>query len=124
MKDECLFCKIIKGEVPGKILYEDDICVVFLDAYPDVDGHTLVIPKNHYEDIYEVPDEVLMHMFKIGKEMGSKLMNKLDKSALTFLINYGDAQVIKHIHLHLLPNYIKKEHNLSKDEVYEMLKEE
>ncbi len=124
MKDDCLFCKIINREVPGNILYEDDDCLVFLDAYPDSEGHTLVIPTKHYEDIYEVPEEVLVKMFKVGKKIATKLMTKLDKSALTFLINYGDAQVIKHIHLHLIPNFGKKEHNLSKEEVYKILNEE
>ena len=123
MKDDCLFCKIVRKEVPSLILYEDDDILVMLDAYPDVSGHTLVIPKKHYEDIYEVPDEVLLKMFKQGKTQTKRLMDKLDKKASTFLINYGDAQVIKHIHLHLLPDFMHKTHNLDKEEVYNLLKD-
>lgn len=123
MKNECLFCKIINKEVPAKILYEDDVCLVFLDAYPHTDGHTLVIPKKHYDDIYDVPDEVLTHMISVGKNIAGKLMKKLDKKGITFLINYGDSQAIKHIHLHLLPNFDKEEHNLSNEEVFSILKE-
>lgn len=123
MNDSCLFCKIARKEVPSKILYEDKDLMVILDAYPDTDGHTLVIPKKHYEDIYEVPDDILVKMFKAAKKETKNLMFKLDKSALTLLFNYGDAQVIKHIHLHLLPDFMHKTHNLDKEEVYDILKD-
>ena len=121
MKDECLFCKIVRKEVPAKIVYEDDDILAMLDAFPDTDGHVLVIPKKHYDDIYEVPSDILDKMFKEGKVITKKLMTKLDKNALTFLINYGDAQAIKHIHIHLLPDFTHKVHRLSKDEVYDLL---
>ena len=124
MKKDCLFCQIANKEAESFILYEDNDLIVILDAYPDADGHTLIIPKKHYEDIYEVPDELLVKMFSKAKEMTHKLMDKLGKDALTYVINYGDAQVIKHFHLHLIPNYIKKEHNLSKEEVYKLLNED
>ncbi len=123
MKDDCLFCKIVRKEVPSKILYEDDDILVILDAFPDTDGHTLIIPKKHFEDIYEVSDEILIKMFKKARKLTKDLMFKLDKSALTFLINYGDSQAIKHIHLHLLPDFMHKTHNLDKDEVYNLLKD-
>ena len=110
MKDDCLFCKIVRKEVPSKILYEDDDILVMLDAFPDTDGHTLVISKKHFEDIYEVPDELLIKMISVGKKFTKELMFKLDKSASTFLINYGDSQAIKHIHLHLLPDFMHKTH--------------
>ena len=122
MKNDCLFCKIVNKEVEAKILYEDNDIMVILDAYPDTDGHTLVIPKKHYEDIYSIADDVLLKLIKIGKDNAKMLMTKLDKSALTFLVNYGDAQVIKHFHLHLLPNYMNKEHNYSNEEMYKILK--
>ena len=102
-------------------MYEDDDILAMLDAFPDTDGHVLVIPKKHYDDIYEVPSDILDKMFKEGKVITKKLMTKLDKNALTFLINYGDAQAIKHIHLHLLPDFMHKVHRLSKDEVYDLL---
>lgn len=123
MKDDCLFCKIVRKEVPSKILYEDDDILVILDAFPDTDGHTLIIPKKHFEDIYEISDEILIKMFKKARKLTKDLMFKLDKSALTFLINYGDSQAIKHIHLHLLPDFMHKTHNLDKDEVYNLLKD-
>lgn len=124
MKDNCLFCKIIRKEMDAKIIYEDDDILVMLDAFPDTDGHTLVIPKKHYEDVFEVSDEVLCKMFKVARIETNNLMSKLNKNALTFLFNYGDAQAIKHIHLHLLPDYMHKTHNLNKEEVYDILTKE
>lgn len=121
MKDDCLFCKIANKEIEAKILYEDEYLMVILDAYPDTDGHTLVIPKKHYEDIYSIDPEVFLKIFTTGKEKAQTLMNKLDKSSLTFLINYGDAQAIKHFHLHLLPDFMHKEHKYSKEEIYDKL---
>ena len=124
MNKDCLFCKIIKKEVPSFILYEDDDLMVILDAYPDADGHTLIIPKKHYEDIINIDNETLNKIFDKAREITTKLMKKLGKDAITFVINYGEAQVIKHFHLHLIPNYIKKEHKLSKEEVYKILTED
>ena len=121
MKDDCLFCKIANKEIEAKILYEDEDLMVILDAYPDTDGHTLVIPKKHYEDIYSIDPEVFLKIFTTGKEKAQTLMNKLDKSSLTFLINYGDAQAIKHFNLHLLPDFMHKEHKYSKEEIYDKL---
>lgn len=121
MKDDCLFCKIANKEIEAKILYEDEYLMVILDAYPDTDGHTLVIPKKHYEDIYSIDPEMFLKIFTTGKEKAQTLMNKLAKSSLTFLINYGNAQAIKHFHLHLLPDFIHKEHKYSKEEIYDKL---
>ena len=118
VKDDCLFCKIAAHKADAKILYENDDVMVILDAFPDTDGHTLVIPKKHYEDIYSIDTEVFAKIMDIGKKYASILMKKLDKKALTFLINYGDAQVIKHFHLHLFPDYMNKEHKLDKEELY------
>lgn len=121
MKDDCLFCKIANKEIEAKILYEDEDLMVILDAYPDTDGHTLVIPKKHYEDIYSIDPEMFLKIFTTGKEKAQTLMNKLNKNSLTFLINYGDAQAIKHFHLHLLPDFMHKEHKYSKEEIYDKL---
>ena len=121
MKDDCLFCKIANKKVDAKILYEDEDLMVILDAYPDTDGHTLVIPKKHYEDIYSIDPEVFLKIFTTGKEKAQTLMNKLNKNSLTFLVNYGDAQAIKHFHLHLLPDFMHKEHKYSKEEIYDKL---
>ena len=121
MKD-CIFCKIANKEIESLTLYEDDILMVIMDANPDCDGHTLVIPKKHFTDITEVDDETLIHMFDIARKYGNIIMNKLNKKAVTYLINYGDSQVVKHLHLHILPNFKREKPKMSRQEVYDILK--
>lgn len=122
--NECIFCKIINGDIPSKKLYEDDKVIVIMDVNPKVDGHSLVIPKEHVVDFMEISDELLTHVYKVAREVSSKLMTKLDASAITLGVNYGDSQVVKHFHLHLLPNYEIKEASMTLDEVYNILKED
>ncbi len=122
--NECIFCKIINGDIPSKKLYEDDKVLVILDVNPKVDGHSLVIPKEHVTDFMEISDELLAHVYKIAREVSKTLMTKLDATALTLGVNYGDSQVVKHFHLHLLPNYEIKKASMSLDEVYSILKED
>ena len=102
---DCIFCKIIKGEIPSYKLYEDDKVVVIMDAYPNVDGHTLVIPKNHYETFLDLPDDLVNHINVIAKKYAISNMEKLNAKGITLLVNYGDSQKVKHYHLHLLSLY-------------------
>lgn len=124
MKEDCLFCKIVNKEMDAKIIYEDDLVMAFLDAYPDVSGHTLIVPKKHYDDYTTIPDEVLVHINKIAKEIGPMLMEKFNKDGLALMVNYGSRQVIKHFHLHLLAGYCKnhKDDVIPKDEAYNIIK--
>lgn len=122
--EDCIFCKIIKGEIPSKKIYEDDKVIVIMDINPSVDGHVLVIPKKHVQDYLEMDNELLTHIYSVAKSLGPKLMDKLDVKALSLCINYGDSQVVKHFHLHLLPNYHIKEKERSIEEVYNILKED
>ena len=116
-----IFCKIIKGEVPTKCLYEDDLVMVIMDANPVSNGHSLVIPKKHYTDIYEVDNDTLSHMFKVAKDIGKMLEKKLHSNGSTFEVNYGIVQEVKHLHLHVIPRY-KYEDITNVDEIYEVLK--
>ncbi len=111
MRMDCLFCKIVNNKVESKKIYEDDKVIAILDAYPDVDGHTLIIPKKHYTDFKELDEEILNHINKVAKMLSEKLMTTL---------NY--RQVIKHFHLHLLPDYQKKKASKSPQEIFELLK--
>ena len=122
--ENCIFCKILNGEIPSKKLYEDDKVVVIMDVNPKVDGHSLIIPKEHVTDFIEASNELISHMFDVARDMSDKLMSKLDASAITLAINYGDSQVVKHLHLHLLPNFEIKESSMSVEEVYAILKED
>ena len=121
---ECLFCKIAHHEVESKILYEDDNYMAFLDIdQKEAEGHTLIIPKKHFEDYMALDSKTLNDMFEIAQKLNKDLMAKLDKSACTLLFNYGDSQVIKHVHLHLLPNFLYEKGTKNIDEVYKKLKE-
>ena len=122
--ENCIFCKILNGEIPSKRLYEDDKVIVIMDVNPKVDGHSLVIPKEHVTDFKEASNELISHMFDVARVMTDKLMTKLDAKAITLGIFYGDSQVVKHLHLHLLPNFEIKEVSMSVDEVYDILKED
>ena len=64
---DCIFCKIINKEIPGKIVYEDDVCLAFLDLSQVTDGHTLIVPKSHFDNLLEADDEVIAHMLKVAK---------------------------------------------------------
>ena len=122
---DCVFCKIINGEIPCQKIYEDDKVIAFMDIDPTVDAHTLVVPKKHYTDYTELDDEMILHMNKVKKELTNYLMEKLNVNAMTFTMNYGDSQVVKHVHLHLLPNFlVKTKPERTIDEVYEIIKPE
>lgn len=122
--NDCIFCKILNGAIPSKKLYEDDKVIVIMDVNPKVDGHSLIIPKEHITDFMEMNDELLAHVYKVAKEMSNKLMTKLNANAITLGVNYGESQVVKHFHLHLLPNYGINNVEKSVDEVYDILKED
>lgn len=120
---DCLFCKMVSGEVPTKKVYEDDLVIGVLDLYPNGEGHTLIIPKKHYTDYKEVPDELILHINEVAKKVSDKLEDKLHKNSVTFLFNYMDAQAIKHFHFHIIPAF-NKEINHTQDEVYELMNED
>lgn len=122
--NDCIFCKILRGEIPSKKLYEDDKVIVIMDVNPKVDGHALVIPKEHVTDFMEISDELLTHIYEVAREVSKKLMSKLNATALTLGVNYGDSQVVKHFHMHLLPNYEVSAAGKNVEEVYNILKED
>ena len=122
--NDCIFCKILRGEIPSKKLYEDDKVIVIMDVNPKVDGHALVIPKEHVTDFMEISDELLAHIYEVAREVSKKLMSKLNATALTLGVNYGDSQVVKHFHMHLLPNYEVSSAGKNVEEVYNILKED
>lgn len=122
MKD-CLFCKMVNGEVPCQKLYEDEYCFAILDLHPAAIGHTLVIPKKHYTDLMELDNDTLIHINDVAKRIIPILMNKFNCTSCSTRVNYGDSQVIKHYHLHILPNYFITKPTLTQSETYEILKD-
>lgn len=131
MKD-CIFCKIINGDIPCMKVYEDDVCLAYLDINPDSDGHTLIIPKIHYKDIYDIPSDTLSHIYETAKDIMKLLEEKLGCNGFTLVQNNGNIQEVKHYHLHIKPYYDNKKsielikHNeLIKEpkEIYDIIKE-
>ena len=80
--DNCIFCKIANHDIPGKIIYEDDVCMAFLDLSQTTDGHTLVIPKKHYAHILEVDQQTLAHMMDIVQKVALQIQSTLHALSL------------------------------------------
>lgn len=100
---DCIFCKIISKEIPAKILYEDDDTISFLDAFPVAKGHTLVIPKQHYAKIQDLPSEINEKLFNTVHKMIPKV-DSLQGSTLVAIHNGKDSgQEVPHVHVHLIP---------------------
>ena len=116
-----IFCKIINGEITSYTIYEDDIVKVFLDTNPDVNGHLLIVPKKHILDIYDMDSNTLLHILEIAKKMDKLLREKLNSKGVTFVQNNGLLQEVKHFHLHVKPQYEKKENVLPVKDIYEKL---
>ena len=116
----CIFCKIVDGEIPSYKIYEDNDILVFLDVNPTSPGHTLIIPKKHTLDITTIDNDVLLKIFNKSKDIAKILMDKLNAKGFTLIQNNGIAQEVKHFHLHIIPKYIKKK-ELSIDEVYKII---
>ncbi len=111
----CIFCKIINKEIPSKIVYEDDLVIAILDLSQATYGHTLVMPKKHYANIYEIDDDTLAHLIKIVKELAIKLKNKLHADGINILNNNDEAagQTVMHYHIHILPRYKNDDLNIN-----------
>ena len=115
-----IFCKIIDGEISCNKLYEDDMVMVIMDVNPRSNGHSLIIPKMHYKDIEDIPDDLLVHIFKVGKDISKLIEKKLHSNGVTFEQNNGIGQEVKHFHLHVIPRY-KYEDMADVEEIYKVL---
>ena len=106
-QDNCIFCKIIAGEIPSHTLYEDEMFKVILDVGPATKGHALILPKNHYANLYELPEEDAAQAMKLAKKMMIKMTNKLNCDGFNIVQNNGEVagQTVFHFHMHLIPRY-------------------
>ena len=128
---DCLFCKIINGDIPSKTVFEDDLVKVFLDINPSTNGDLLVVPKKHYENIYDIDEKLIPHIHKVIINLFDLLKEKLSCEGLTIVQNNGHGQEIKHYHVHVTPRYsndnlrtVKNEDILvSIDDVFEQIKD-
>ena len=128
MKENCIFCKIIKKELDSKIVFEDDICVAILDISPVTTGHLLLMPKEHYMMMPMVPNEILGHLSVISKYLSDLLKQTFDTKNVTIYMANGAAagQQSQHFMMHIIPRYENdgvdfnldgKEKKLSEDEL-------
>lgn len=119
--NDCIFCKIIKGEIKSYTIYEDDIVKVFLDANPDDNGHMLIVPKKHITDFTELDSNTAAHIHEVAKKMKDLIYDKLKPQGLTLVNNYGIKQYVKHYHLHIIPSYNPKEGLIPIEDTYNKL---
>lgn len=108
MKDQnCIFCKIAGGDIPSATLYEDEDFKVILDLGPATKGHALILPKEHYADLYEIDDEVLAKAYKLAKKMVTVLTDVLECDGYNVIQNNKEVagQTVFHFHIHLIPRY-------------------
>ena len=105
--DSCIFCKIVQKQSPGNIVYEDETVMAFLDINPINEGHTLVIPKEHHKDIFEIPSELLAYLHSISKRIAIAVKETTKADGISIFQQNGKAadQEIPHLHIHIVPRY-------------------
>ena len=105
--DTCIFCKLANAEIPTRKIYEDDLFCVIMDTSPASRGHSLILPKEHYADIYEIPEETAAAAMALAKRLAEKMTAVLGCDGFNILQNNGETagQTVFHFHVHLIPRY-------------------
>ena len=106
-EENCIFCKLASGEIPTNSIYEDELFRVILDASPASKGHALILPKDHYADLFEIDEEVAAKAMKLAKKMAIHMKEVLGCEGFNLVQNNGEVagQTVFHFHLHLIPRY-------------------
>jgi histidine triad (HIT) family protein len=107
MAENCIFCKIVSKEAPASLVYEDDKVLAFMDIRPVNVGHTLVIPKQHYVDIYDAPAEIIAAVYKVTKKLSFVVKSVTNADGISIVQQNGKAagQDIFHLHVHVIPRF-------------------
>jgi len=102
---DCIFCKITEREIPSRIIFEDDLTLAFLDIFPISKGHTIIIPKNHYSNLEDIPNNELTELYKTVKKVAIRIRKNLEIDGYNVLQNNFKAagQDIFHFHVHIIP---------------------
>ena len=105
--DNCIFCKLANGVIPTNSIYEDENFNVILDLSPATKGHALILPKNHFKNLYEIPEDVAADVMKLAKKMAVEMTEKLGADGFNLLQNNNEVagQTVFHFHMHLIPRY-------------------
>ena len=103
----CIFCSIINKEIPSSCIYEDDQVMAFLDLSQVTKGHTLVVPKKHYDNLLECDDETLAHLIQVVKMLAVRISERLNAQGVNVLNNTHETagQTVNHLHFHIIPRY-------------------
>lgn len=106
-ESNCIFCKIANGEIPSATIYEDADFRVILDLSPASKGHALILPKEHYANLFELDDEVAAKVLPVAKKVVTKMKELLNCDGYNLVQNNGETagQTVNHFHLHLIPRY-------------------
>ncbi len=102
----CIFCDIAKHTLDANIVYEDDLIIAFLDSNPINEGHILIVPKEHYLDIDEIPEGITSHIIYIAKRIVTAIKNIYHPNGYSIMQNGGKFNDIGHFHLHIFPRYL------------------
>lgn len=108
MKDNnCIFCKLANGEIPTNTLYEDDMFRVIFDLSPATKGHAIIIPKEHYKNLFELPDEEASKVIIVAKKLANVMMEIFEADGFNLIQNNNECagQTVFHFHMHLIPRY-------------------
>ena len=107
MTEPCVFCQIIRHEAPHSAVYKDESTIAFLSNRPVNTGHTLIVPKKHYETIHEIPNQEIAHLYVVVKRIAEAVNKAIKPEGIRIVQNNGEAagQVIPHFHVHVIPMY-------------------
>lgn len=119
---DCLFCKIINGNIPSYTIYEDEYVKCFLDISPKSSGHTLIIPKKHFKDAYDLDNNYYVKIHETSKKIFEILDKTFKPDGYVLVQNNGMPQEVKHYHLHIIPTYENEPKFDSVEEVYNEIK--
>ena len=131
-KEDCVFCKIVNGDIPSNTIYENSEFKVIMDISPATKGHVLVLPKEHFKDIYDIDAETAGKLFQLAAAVARALKEVLHCDGLNIIQNNGEiaGQTVFHFHMHLIPRYegddvtVKwKEHSMDAEEMDQLRKD-
>ncbi|MDD6734343.1 MAG: HIT family protein [Lachnospiraceae bacterium] len=113
-KEDCIFCKLANGEIPTNAIYEDDDFKVILDMGPATKGHALILPKEHYANLFELPEETASKVMVLAKRQATKMKERLNCQGFNLVQNNGECagQTVMHFHYHLIPRYENDNQNI------------
>lgn len=106
-ENDCIFCKIANGDIPSRTLYEDDEFRVILDVNPVTKGHALILPKNHFKNLYEIDENTVSKVLPLAKKMAAVMTERLGCDGFNIIQNNNEiaGQTVFHFHVHLIPRY-------------------